>query len=284
MVDAGSPDATGRAGAGLPAPRLDRRTLLVPGPHEGWGVTLYEGAGEAVIWRESPPPDPASPPSAEARTTAGGADAPGAGGGEGGAAGSSRERVARRARGRVRRYAVANGIRRMATFTYREGTFDRRQVKSDWAAFARELKARWPELAWVRVLELHPSGHGLHVHAGLSRAFPDERRTRALARLWGHGFVDVRKIRSRRGGHEDARAAARYLAKYATKDRDTSPGEHGYEVAQGHQPTTVRIRVWDAAAGRLAAIEAMGGEVPSYEWDSGDSTRWTGPPVAFLGW
>lgn len=184
----------------------------------------------------------------------------------------------------MRRYAVANGIRRMATFTYRDGTTDRAQVKRDWAAFARELKVRWPELAWVRVLELHPSGHGLHVHAGLSRGFPDERRTRALARLWGHGFVDVRKIRSKRGGHEDARAAARYLAKYATKDRATTAGEHGYEVAQGHQPVVVRLRAWDAGGARQAAIAAMGGEVPAYEWTSDESASWTGPPVAFVGW
>jgi hypothetical protein len=283
VVDTGSPSA-GWAGAASSAPRLDRRTLLVPGPHEGWGVTLYEGAGEAVIWREGPPPGPSAPPHPEARTSAVGSDAPGSGGGAGGVGTSDRERVARRARGRVRRYAVANRTRWLVTFTYRVAVFDRLQVKRDWASFAREAKGRWPELAWVRVLELHPGGHGLHVHAGWSRSVGAERRTRELAKLWGHGFVDARKIRSKRGGHEDARAAARYLAKYATKERETNAGEHGYEVAQGHQPVVRRLRAWDAAGARLEAIRAMGGELPAYEWESGSCELWRGPPVCFIGW
>jgi hypothetical protein len=129
------------------------------------------------------------------------------------------------------------------------------------------------------VLERHRDGH-LHVHAGLSR-YVDKRE---LGELWGHGFVDVRKLRTKRGGREDARAAARYLAKYATKSREADPGEHGYEVAQGHSPAVARMRAWDREDGWALAVGAMGGEVPSYEWASGDSEDWTGPPVAFLGW
>jgi len=180
---------------------------------------------------------------------------------------------------------VANGCTRLATFTYRDGTHDRAQVVRDWRRFARLLRARWPELAWVRVLELHPSGHGYHVHAGLNRGFPNERRDRALARLWGHGFVDLRKLRGKQGGREDARAAARYLAKYATKDvDDQAPGEHGYEVAQGFQPESVRLRAWDRDGALAEAIRAMGGEVPGYVWDSRSVMDWTGPPVLFVSW
>ena len=191
-----------------------------------------------------------------------------------------RARQRRRAKGRVRRYAIANRCTRLWTFTYARATVDRGKVKADWARFARELKALAPGLAWVRVLELHPGGHGLHVHAGLSGYVPKKK----LAALWGHGFVDARKIRTKRGGGEDARQAARYLAKYATKDAEAAPGEHSYEVAQGHQPVVLRLRAWDRLDAWRRVVGAMGGEVPSYEWDCQGEPDWRGPPLVFLGW
>jgi hypothetical protein len=283
-----------------PAPRLDRRTLLVPGPGEGWSASVYEGAGEATIYRPErshpsgddgagderasdfaaamplTPADPsatvaalASPPRPSDRV----------------------DRVSRRARGRARRFAVANGCTRLWTFTYggpdRPTWDDRARVKRDWARFARELRARWPELAWMRTLEMHADGH-VHVHAAFNRGFPTERRDRVLARLWGHGFVDGRRFESKRPGrNERARSVARYVVKYATKaiaDGRLEAGEHGYEVAQGFQPAVARIRAWSRSEAWQEAVRAMGGEIPAYEWDSGSSEDWRGPPVGFLSW
>jgi hypothetical protein len=267
--------------AGVAPPRLDRGTLLVPGTGEGWAGTVYPDAGEAVMWREPGYGADASPVEAEAADgTSGGprlgptADALPTDPAE------NQRRASRRSKGRVRRYAVANRCTRLWTFTYGQANHSTARAKRDWAAFARRLKERRPDLAWVRVLELHPGGHGVHIHAGLSEYLPKPE----LARLWGHGFVDARKIRTKRGGGEDARAAARYLAKYATKAAETSPGEHAYEVAQGHQPVAVRVRAWESHQLYRELVGLMWGEVPSYEWDSSGDPEWRGPPVRFLSW
>jgi len=185
----------------------------------------------------------------------------------------------------VRRYAVANGCGRLVTLTYREGQHDRAAVKADWSGFARKLRARWPDLAWVRVLELHPGGHGWHIHAAVSRYVPKAE----LAALWGRGFVDVRRLRSGSGpaSREDARRAARYVAKYVAKawaDGDRRPGEHAYEVAQGHAPALERLSAWGREGAVLAAVAVMGGELPAYRWDSDASEDWRGPPVVFAAW
>jgi hypothetical protein len=139
----------------------------------------------------------------------------------------------------------------------------------------------------MRTLELHADGH-VHIHAAFNIGGRRRIPKALIGRLWGHGFVDGRRFESKRPGrNERARAVARYVVKYATKaieDGRLSAGEHAYEVAQGFQPTAVRMRAWDRAGARREAIRAMGGEIPAYEWDSGDSEDWTGPPVSFLSW
>jgi hypothetical protein len=199
--------------------------------------------------------------------------------------------VSRRARSRSRRFAVENGCTRLWTFTYapdengdRPTWPERARVKRDWHEFARRLP---PGTAWLRTLEKHADGH-IHVHAAMSYGKGDERRTRRLARLWGHGFVDEGQARqSRPGRNERARATARYVVKYATKaieGAELDPGEHAYEVAQGFQPVMVRISAATRALAWAELVRAQGGEVPAYEWDSGDTEDWTGPPVGFLSW
>jgi hypothetical protein len=281
-----------RAPGGRPVPRLDGRTLLVPGPDEGWHVTLYEDAAEATIYR------PPVPPADEDEVRDGGAAAPFPPERTEDEAriaqGECRERTVRRAKGRARRYATANRATHLWTFTYRpdpdghrpqlDRPADRRRVKLDWARFARILP---PGTAWLRTLEGHKDG-SIHVHAAMTYGRGDERRTRALAALWGHGFVDEAKVRpTRPGQRERARAVARYVVKYAVKAieaGDLEPGEHAYEVAQGFGPVAVRLRAWTRAEARREAIGTMGGEVPAYEWESDECATWTGPPVTFLAW
>jgi hypothetical protein len=189
----------------------------------------------------------------------------------------STERAERRARGAIRRYAVANGLTRLATLTYAHQTDDAATVRRDFSGFSRRLRRTYPHLRWVRVFERHQSGM-LHVHVGLSGYVPKS----ALADLWGHGFVDVRKIRTKGGGREDARAAARYLSKYVAKDAVADVGEHRYEIRQGFQPRKVRMLARSVLELEQLALAAgyVSGE-PSYVWWSAQDPDHTGPPVYF---
>jgi hypothetical protein len=155
--------------------------------------------------------------------------------------------------------------------TRRDQTHEPSVVRRDFAAFARRLRESYPHLAWVRVLERHQSG-ALHVHLGLSHYVPKDR----LAALWGHGFVDVRKIRAG-GGRESARAAARYLSKYVTKSAVAAPGEHRYEVRQGFQPR--RVRLFARTVDELLDLAGQGDA--GYRWESWRDPTWTGPPSIY---
>ena len=151
-----------------------------------------------------------------------------------------------------------------------------------WARFGRRLKARWPELAWLRAIERHKSG-ALHVHAVLSHRVSH----RELAELWGHGFVWISPPRRGRGvgRREQARSVARYVAKYVAKDLETAPpGSHGYEVAQGFRPEPRRLAAWDRESAWRMAVALMGGEVPHVQSESETWLDYRGPPALFLGW
>lgn len=143
---------------------------------------------------------------------------------------------------------------------------------------------------WLRAIEAHADGSA-HIHVAIAWAagWRDERQSRVLAGLWGLGHVDLAKGRNlgALGRREQARAVARYVVKYAVKDIEGGQlerGEHSYEVAQGFRPVPVRARAWSRTAGVASAIGMMGGEIPRYQWESGDSREWTGPPIVFLGW
>lgn len=269
--------------AGTPAPSLDEGTklgigawiTLYPEAGEGsivggQGITVHPSAGEEVERqrvrlsdgvRHESRTQHSPPPSRE-----------------------ESDRAGRRARGQVRRYAVANGVNRLLTLTYRPPQpVDPEPVLRDVAAFLKLLRADRPDLAYVRVLERHKSG-AIHVHVGVSGAGSKLDRER-LARLWGRGFIDVRKIRSNRPGRrEAARSAARYLAKYVGKDAVRVDGGHRYEVRQGCQPRAVRTAARSLDDGWRVLVGLAGGEVPAYDWSSSGDPDWNGPPVRFLSW
>jgi hypothetical protein len=155
--------------------------------------------------------------------------------------------------------------------------------------FLRRLNRAHPRLAWVYTLERHRSG-AWHVHVAVNQSFPNEREDRALARLWGHGFVDGgRRLKPPSGGvpagrRELARSAARYVGKYLAKDPSSPPWAHRYEVRQGFQPEVVRT--WHDSDREAWAhlVREQGGEVPGYQWESSTADGWRGPPVVFLSW
>jgi hypothetical protein len=153
-------------------------------------------------------------------------------------------------------------------------------VLRDVQAFQRALGAAYPSLAWVRVFERHKSG-ALHVHVIASGPVPKLR----LARLWGHGFVDARRLgRPGESARAMARSGARYAAKYIGKNAIADSGDHRYEVRQGFQPVARRVQGWTDAEVWTDLVRAMGGELPAYEWESSTATDWRGPPVRFLAW
>lgn len=256
-------------------------------------MTLYAGAGEATIYRD---PGPAGEgPEVRARVDPDPVES----------ARANRERVVRRIRGKARRYAVANRCDQVVTLTYRPGAEAcatcergrpwlgcracRDRVKRDVQLFERRLRRIFGPVPLVRVLEDHKDG-SIHVHAVMPRRFArNERASRLLATVWGHGFVDGDPAKRARGrsAREWSRLAAGYAVKYAAKNVDAGvldPFEHALEVTEGFQPIAVRARQWTRAGAVEEAVALMAGEVPRYEWFSDGVEGWRGPPVVFLGW
>jgi len=102
----------------------------------------------------------------------------------------------------------------LLTLTYRENITDIRQGYSDFTAFVQSLRYKFGKVfKYVAVPEFQKRG-AVHFHAlvwGLpSEIFVEERKTRTLAKLWGLGFVFLKKTDG------DAKLSS-YLSKYMTK-------------------------------------------------------------------
>jgi hypothetical protein len=198
------------------------------------------------------------------------------------------EEAARRARAKIRRYAAANRLNRLATLTYRgEGCHDPLRLRGDLAGFFRELRA---ELAaggfpYVWVPQWHPGGHGLHAHFAVGRFVP----RRLIERAWPHGFVHIKLLGGLPVGSGtlgEARLAARYLARYVGRDLDDGrrlAGLHRYEVAQGFQPA--KIECYGASAEDvIERASRYMGSAPERVWLSASVEGWRGPPACWAQW
>lgn len=95
----------------------------------------------------------------------------------------------------------------MWTFTFKEA-LDVKATRAKWNHLLTLLRRTWPELAGLRVFEMHKS-HGLHVHLVTNR-FIDVNVALSLAKKAGWGRIHVQKIPVERAG---------YLAKYLSKKR-----------------------------------------------------------------
>jgi hypothetical protein len=235
-------------------------------PH--WSLSLYPDAAEAGgCWRVP-----------EAREAGGGPGDP--------------ERAvleaARRARTKLRRYAVANRLNRLGTLTYAgAGCHDAGRLREDVATFFRGLRPALggKQLPYVWVPEWHPGGHGLHVHFAVGRYVPQP----LIRRVWGFGHVHIKLLGDLPVGSgtlAEARLAARYLCKYIGKGLDDErrrSGLHRYEVAQGFQPTKLSLvgATEDDVIGQ--ACEQMGAQ-PETIWRSSTSEGWRGPPACWVAW
>lgn len=204
-----------------------------------------------------------------------------------GGAGRSMEEAGRRARGRLRRYCVANRLDRLVTLTYRgEGCHDPGALRADVAAFVKRLRRvrNLQSFPYAWVPELHESGHGFHVHLAVSQYLPKDE----VEAAWGHGWVDLRRLASgMEYASEASRAklAASYLAKYASKQWATKlAGLHRYEVGEGHQPKWMRLTSDTFEAVLTAAVWVMGGHQPVEVRSSSDWAGWMGPVTRWVRW
>ena len=104
------------------------------------------------------------------------------------------------------------------TFTF-PVVHDPRDASSLWRDFCREL-VRSLGFRGVRVFELHPGGHGLHIHV-FTPDFQDVNQVRNIAHRFSFGRLHVE-----RWGILDAQQAASYMCKYVCKDINDWKGFH----------------------------------------------------------
>ncbi len=245
-----------------------------------WEGNVYPDAGEVIGWRETrllhQGKETSYPPSVvRVRTVAGSAAPPAI-------AESNRDRAARRAKSRLRRYCVANRLRYMWVLTFApdaEGLqeFDLRRAKRATAFWVkRALRAELGYRgAYAIGWERHRSG-AWHVNVVIGERVEYE----DVGRTWGHGNVWVSRFSSRQGesARDAARRAAAYVAKYVSKEFETvgEEGIHRYEVAQGFQLRVVRVFALSATG----IIEEAGGQVV-YRFDAPVSDSLRGPPIVW---
>jgi hypothetical protein len=197
----------------------------------------------------------------------------------------SREVAARRSVGRIRRYGTANRLNRLGTLTYAESCFDQAQARCDIGDFFRSIRGSVGKaFPYVWVPEWHPGGHGLHVHFAVGRFIHRSQ----IEAAWGRGFVHIKllgELPMGGGSLDEARAAARYLAKYVVKGIEASHdfGRHRFDVAQGFGPKVTRLAGRSMAELISAASDRMGGP-PSVLWRSRDEREWFGPPSFWVAW
>jgi len=80
-----------------------------------------------------------------------------------------------------------------------------------WDRLRRRIIREWPECRLLRVYEMHPGGHGLHIHA-VTPDWLSVRRMISMAKAVGFGRIHVVQWDTKKGLQ-----AGEYLAKYLTK-------------------------------------------------------------------
>lgn len=197
----------------------------------------------------------------------------------------SRSEASRRAASRLRRYSVANRLNRFGSLTYAHAQEDGGAVREDIGDFFRRLRSSvGKDFAYAWVTEWHPGGHGIHVHFAVGRYV----KVAVIREAWGRVIVDIRRrsdLRMGGGEEEEARHAARYMAKYLRKGFEDEGllGQHRFDVAQGFRPRLERLEGRSMADVTAKASDRIGYQ-PSYIWRSRDAKEWFGPSALWLSW
>ena len=231
-----------------------------------WKAVLFADAGEAVVVFHS---------AGRLRAGVGESDP------------EEAKRVAdRRARTSVRRYCAGNRLNRLGTLTYAgAGCHDALALRRDVAQFFRQLRRTMSVGAfpYLWTSEWHKAGHGLHAHFAVGQFV----RRSVIEDAWSHGFVHIKLLGNlpySSTSLEQARAAARYLAKYVSKTLDgQSRGLHRYEVAQRFAPRKETMRSTSEEGGLAWAAGVMGRD-PDYFSESRQWHAYQGPPAVFVSW
>ena len=231
----------------------------------GWALSLYpeaaEGGGCLVVTRRALPAG--GPPDGE----------------------RSAEEAARRARTKIRRYAAANRLNRLGTLTFRgAGCHEPLLLREHLGSFFRHLRGEG-RFRYLWVPQWHPGGHGLHAHFAVGRYVPRS----AIERAWPHGFVHIKLLDGLpvgSGALEEARLAARYLARYVGRELEKErrlAGLHRYEVAQGFQPAKIEC-YGGSAEDVIGRASGYMGSQPERVWLSSRVEGWRGPPACWAQW
>lgn len=186
--------------------------------------------------------------------------------------GDNEQRVIRRGRARLRRYAKANSLRFLSTLTYAEAAESVEEVQHDWRMFVQRLRRAGYTDPWARVFE-RGKRNTQRLHGHFATSTPVEH----LAERWGHGFVAQVDH-----GEANPWQVAAYLTKYLGKE---ALGSRMYDVARGFQPRRIEHECETPAhALDLVSSTFYGGAEPSYSWASTDRPDWVGPPSFFFAW
>lgn len=134
---------------------------------------------------------------------------------------------------------------------------------------------------YVVVPEFHKDGH-VHLHVLVDRFIPKP----VLARLWGLGWVDVKRFTAEngQGARAAARRAAHYASKYVSKTFDEAPGNlgrHRYEVGEGFQPLVVKRGGYRSTHAAVDFVTGHGCEV-IYAVSSDEVEDYEGPPFLWV--
>jgi hypothetical protein len=228
-----------------------------------WSVSAYRKAREGVITLQEIDPSPrvpsGKPPDPE----------------------RSEREAARRAKTKVRRLCVANGLDRLWTVTYATEPESEAQIVRDVAVMMRRLHHRFPKWRYLYVIERGEKSGRLHVHFATNVFVPKA----VVASTWDHGFVDVRRITTGRGG--DPRVAARYLSKYVAKASDDGRRERSrrrFVPSLGLLLDCVKSQHNDYYEAERALAVLVGGGPPQHVWRSSETSDWRGPPCTVAFW
>lgn len=130
-------------------------------------------------------------------------------------------------------YAKYYSLSYLHTLTYRGPVRDRMTVQKDLKRWLRLIRLQLPEFFCVAVFELHKGGGvndgGIHVHLATDRFYPVAVLRAAWWRVVGQAMGNVQI--EHRAHADSSRRVGAYLAKYVSKDFDSSPrafGQHRY--------------------------------------------------------
>ena len=121
-------------------------------------------------------------------------------------------------------FAVANHLVRHFILTYAAEPDTTTTAAHEFEKFIRRTRRKCGQFSWVQVLERGNSNDRLHHHLMAGRGL----RSRDVEKLWGHGFVLHKQVRTVTG----IRKTAGYLCKTFRTPESDRLGRHRYRVSR----------------------------------------------------